>query len=200
MTAGAPAKPVRGRGRALVRRASAEERLAEGGQIKIGWEPRRELDHPAWVAAGCQIGALGRNGQWWVGDWLLYAAPRWGERYTEAARITGYDPGTLRNTASVAAKFPAPRRRRSLTYGHHADVAALAPEEQDYWLDLATERSLSVADLRTELRAARRRAGATDQPVSGQDHVAAARIICPHCGGEVPLSHGELIASPDVHA
>ena len=67
----------------------------DGKSLKIFWEPQGELDHPAWVEAGRKLGALGRGGQWWVGDWLVYGTFRWGQKYSEAARVTGYESGSL---------------------------------------------------------------------------------------------------------
>ena len=48
---------------------------------------------------------------------------------------------------------PAPR---AALWSHHAEVAALAPEEQDRWLALAEAHRLSVHALRLELRSSRR--------------------------------------------
>ncbi len=122
-----------------------------------------------------------------MGDWLVYGTFRWGQKYTEAARITGYDTGSLRNMAWLAAQFPAPRRRATLTWCHHAAVAGLAPAEQDRWLDLVSDERLTVADLRLALRAARTHEDRPVAPADEAEHNSEARIICPHCGGEVPL-------------
>ncbi len=95
------------------------------------------MEYPEWIEMGRYLGTLGRNSQWWVGDWLLYARGKWGEMYAEAVKITGYDYGSLRNIASVAQEFDLSRRRDKLSYSHHAAVAGLAPDEQDHWLDRA---------------------------------------------------------------
>lgn len=166
----------------------------DGRSFKAFWDPQCDLDHPAWVQAGRKLGALGRGGQWWLGDWLLYGAFRWGQKYAEAARITGYDAGSLRNMAWIASQFPPPRRRASLTWCHHAAVAGLSVAEQDRWLDLVSAERLTVADVRTALRAergrperARRESAAMAAPTEQSSREAAAQVICPHCGGEVLL-------------
>jgi hypothetical protein len=172
----------------------------DGSSFKVLWDPHCELDHPTWVQAGRKLGALGRGAQWWLGDWLLYGAFRWGQKYAEAARITGYDAGSLRNMAWIASQFPPSRRRASLTWCHHAAVAGLSLAEQERWLDLVALERLTVADLRVALRAERAHreqtaaaplapAGATAPSASATQtsHEAVAQVTCPHCGAEVPL-------------
>jgi len=39
-----------------------------------------------------------------------------------------------------------------LTFAHHAEVASLNPEDQDYWLDLAEENNWSCKELRRQIR------------------------------------------------
>lgn len=174
----------------------------DGRSFKVFWDPQYELDHPAWVQAGRKIGALSRGGQWWLGDWLLYGTFRWGQKYAEAARITGYDAGSLRNMAWMASRFPPPRRRASLTWCHHATVAGLSLAEQERWLDLVLAERLTVADLRVALRAERahHEPVAASVPTAQTSYEAVAQVICPHCGGEVPLpeSGRRLLAASEA--
>lgn len=181
----------------------------------VTWQPPEGMDQRTWIMAGRRLGALGRVSNWLIGDWVREGITRWGERYAEASRITGFDPHSLRNMAYVASRFDLSLRRDNLTWSHHALLAALERDEQVYWLDQATELKWSVADLRTMMRSARRgsakthkieaTAGAsaiTDddvgvfaQSVAGAraKHDAAARstvIKCPHCGKGVQLSPG----------
>jgi hypothetical protein len=156
-----------------------------GAWSGVAWMPNRDLDLPQWISAGRRLGAVGRCSRWWIGDWVRYGTSRWGERYVEAARITGYDPKSLRNLAYVASRFELSRRRDNLSWSHHAELAVLSPYEQDGWLDFVAAHRLSVADLRVELRAAlrnpkkeRNRAGS----VAMYD-----TVTCPHCGKKVPL-------------
>lgn len=159
----------------------------------VGWLPTRDLNHPDWIAAGRRLGSIGRCSQWWVGDWLRYGTARWGEKYAEAAKITGYDPKSLRNIAYVASRYELSRRRDNLSWSHHAELAMLDPADQDAWLDRASHDRLSVSDLRTELRAhdrVVRQRNADDS--TGEE---AATITCPNCGHAVPIS-----ATPPLHA
>lgn len=153
------------------------------GVTSVGWVPPKELDAREWVLAGKRLGAMNRCSQWWLGDWLRYGTSRWGEKYKEAARITGYDVQTLRNIAYVAGQVEISRRRDNLTWSHHAEICALEEEEQEQWLDLAAEQRMSVADLRIELRTERRRReGEVDEAKA-----AGKMVRCPECDHQFPL-------------
>ena len=82
---------------------------------------------------------------WWIGDWLLFGQQAYGQRYKAAAEETGFDYQTLRNYAWVASRFELSRRRDSLSFQHHAEVCALSNEQQEAWLDLASERGRVLA-------------------------------------------------------
>jgi hypothetical protein len=158
----------------------------------VAWSPRGQLELGQWTDVGRRLGTMGRCSQWWVGDWVRYGVAKWGEKYKAAARITGYDGHSLRNMAYVASRFDSSRRRDNLSFSHHAELSALGPEEQDYWLELATAQRLSVGDLRTELRAANRRAeralpgGGAAEPSEETGILA----VCPNCNRafSVPLT------------
>lgn len=150
---------------------------------KIAWVPQRDLGHSDWLATGRRLGAIGRCSQWWIGDWVRYGTARWGEKYAEAARVTGYDIASLRNMAWVASRFELSLRNDKLTWSHHVLLAPLGVDEQRTWLRRASEERLSVADLRLELRAARdgddkpaRKIGASRGGGDGE------LAVCPHCG------------------
>jgi hypothetical protein len=147
-----------------------------------------DLGLPAWSEAGRRLGTIGRGVGWWIGDWLLYGNRRFGERYARAGRITGYDVQTLMNMVYVASRFAPARRRERLSFSHHAELAPLAPEDQERWLSHAEAERLSVRCLREELRRERRGLTAAE-PL--QLSAAAARratgspLVCPQCGVEM---------------
>jgi hypothetical protein len=156
---------------------------------QVSWAPQRRLELEEWARQGRWLGGLVRAGQWWLGDWLRYGNAAWGERYTAAASITGYDPQTLMNIAYVASRFEAPRRRETVSFSHHAELAALPVEEQERWLDRVQQRALTLRALRAELRAARRlRAGArADNPAAASS---GPETVCPACGHRFHESPG----------
>jgi len=151
----------------------------------VAWVPNREMELPEWAEAGRRLGAMGRCGQWGLGDWIQYGNAKFGERYARAARITGYDIQTLMNMVYVASRFEISRRRENLSWSHHETLASLEASEQDRWLDLAVSQKLSVSDLRHELRGSRRAPKSTDTCNGGQNPAPADRT-----NGRDPVPRG----------
>jgi hypothetical protein len=163
----------------------------------VGWvAPDDHMDHPQWVAVGRRLGGISRSNQWWLGDWLRYGTAKWGEKYVEASRITGYDVRSLTNMASLAACFEISRRRDNLSWSHHAVVAALDPDEQDRWLDMAAAERLSVADLRIELRGVERRRGAQQRAYAQPAEEDVSGFICPQCGYRASQGRASAVSEP----
>jgi hypothetical protein len=104
--------------------------------------------------------------------------------------VTGYDVQSLMNMSYVASRFEPSRRRPGLSFSHHAELAGLAPEDQELWLDRAEAGGLSVRALRIELRKARERSAArlalAEARLKAPPEPAAAEaedvLECPHCG------------------
>jgi hypothetical protein len=107
----------------------------------------------AWMGVGEQLAAVAASSAWCLGDWLVYGQATYGSRYREAVQRTGLDYQTLRNYAWVAARFELSRRWDTLSFGHHAEVAALPGPEQDFWLRKAAQFGWSTMRLRREVRA-----------------------------------------------
>lgn len=155
------------------------------------------MDLAAWSRAAQKLGAIDRCSPWWIGDCIRYGNARFGEKYSRAAKLTGYDVQTLMNRVYVASHIEISRRRENLSWSHHDTVASLPPQDQDHWLDIAAQNKMSVADLRLELRAQHRRADHTAEPghehdshdeISSRALANADVLVCPHCGREVPLA------------
>jgi hypothetical protein len=177
---------------------------------KVSWAPTEELQLSEWSAVGRRFGEIARCSQWWLGDWIRYGNTKFGERYTRAAALTGYDVQSLMNMVHVASRFEIYRRRENLSWSHHATLAPLDPDVQAYWLDRATEEHLSVADLRIELQGWRRshKEPADDHAENddaADDHALSAPInsyrqlsppsviVCPRCGHKL----GEQLAEDE---
>jgi hypothetical protein len=155
---------------------------------KVAWVPQGGLGQAEWFAAGRKLGAIGRCSQWWIGDWIRYGTSRWGERYAEAAKVTGYDVASLRNMAWVASQFDSSLRSDKLSWSHHVLLAPLTTDEQRAWIEKAVEERLSVADLRLELRT-RGYGSGREKAVSNEGEGRGAEV-CPHCGHELSGSRG----------
>jgi hypothetical protein len=168
-------------GSPAVVRATSVERRSPGSISKVAWIPQEDLGQAEWLSTGRRLGTIGRCSQWWIGDWIRYGNARWGEKYTEAARVTGYDVSSLRNMAWVAAQFDLSLRSDKLSWSHHVLLAPLDAEEQRRWIARAEGERLSVADLRLELRThGYGRDGAKaaiEEESRGRE-----TDVCPHCG------------------
>ncbi len=114
-----------------------------------------DLSFDRWRSIGRRICGVADASSWWLADWVAYGEERYGEKYREAVEITGVGYQTLRNYAWVARRFDVSRRRDSLSFAHHSEVAALPPATQDEWLDRAEERGWSRNDLRAALKGLR---------------------------------------------
>jgi hypothetical protein len=141
-----------------------------------------------WLEYGRRLGLMGRSAGWWIGDWLNYGNHAFGERYVRASRITGYDAQTLMNMTYVASRFDTPRRRGKLSWSHHAEIAAMETEEQDYWLERAETDRLSVRCLREGIRRERIRKRVEGESAgrgccgAEEGEQASPDVVCPECG------------------
>lgn len=72
-----------------------------------------------------------------IGDWLNYGERAYGEAYSQAEAMTGLSYQTLANAKWVAGSVEVSRRRESLPFSYHADVAALPPRQQEQLLRAA---------------------------------------------------------------
>lgn len=150
-------------------------------RLPVSWEPKKQLEKTEWIAIGRRLGGISRCNQWWLGDWIRYGAGKWGARYVQAAKITGYDPRSLANMASIASAFELSRRREDLTWSHHAAVVGLSQDSQDEWLARAAAKRWSVADLRIEVRAAAKRER-VELDARADSASPKPGLSCPRCG------------------
>lgn len=119
-----------------------------------------DLSFDEWADYGERLFAMERGVMWAIGDWWRFGEHRYGERAAQALD-SRYSFQTLANAGYVAGAVETSRRREVLSYSHHAEVAALPTEEQDYWLDAAESGEWS----RNELRARIKRGTTDDAPI-----------------------------------
>jgi hypothetical protein len=138
-----------------------------GNQIlttKVGLQFPVEVSFDSWKRAGVQISGIVDTFAWCIGDWLVYGQRRYPDRYKQAVHAVGLNYQTLRNYASVARRVDLPRRRPTLSFQHHAEVAAQPDAEQDTWLSRAEQGGWSRNQLRQHLRSERR--GQATEPMT----------------------------------
>jgi len=186
---------MRGGGTSVVERRNARQvTRGDGGTRKVSlgatsWSACSDLEVQEWAEHGRRLGAAGRSIGWWIGDWLLYGNERFGEKYSRAARITGYDVQTLMNMVYVASRFDISRRRPQLSFSHHAELAALDPDAQDRWLLRAEADRLSVRCLRQELRSQRKALKESGRLELAAASVDSDEIVCAECGRPLDGDH-----------
>jgi len=117
-----------------------------------GLQLPRRISFDKWLGIGEQLSRICTSTAWCLGDWLVYGETTFEGKYREAIANTSLDYQTLRNYAWVVRKFSLGRRRDALSFGHHAEVAALSEPEQDFWLRKAEELAWTVKQLRREVR------------------------------------------------
>jgi hypothetical protein len=94
--------------------------------------------------------------QWWLGDMLAVGEARYGERYAQAVEATGYAVQTLMHMVFVASHVAPERRRQSLSFTHHKEVASLDPDEQEALLSEAEKREWRSRDMAEAVRTYKR--------------------------------------------
>lgn len=133
-----------------------ENAVANGNSLRI----LAPIPFTRWKKIGDQLSMLANASAWWLGDWLVYGETRYPERYKQAVKETALDYQTLRNYAWISRKIDKSRRRVTLSFQHHAEVASLPEDEQEEWLDRAEKFRWSRNLLRQYLRVHRQTSGA----------------------------------------
>lgn len=128
------------------------------------------LPYEEWERVGRLLQSTAKSIRWFIGDWLLHGERAYGEQFVQAVEATGRKVQDIKNMMWVSEHVEKSRRRDSLTWSHHAEVASLTPEEQTAWLDVAEAESLNTRELREHIHSAR-----TDTPVKVPH--------CSRCGG-----------------
>jgi N6-adenosine-specific RNA methylase IME4 len=123
-----------------------------------------------WADVGRALGRAERSVMWWIGDWWAFG-DRYSRARTQLVRSDEWDGPSLetcRNAAVVAARFKVSRRRDTLGFTHHAEVAALPADDADALLDAAEAEEWSTRQLRAEV-AKLRNAAAIGAPPASED-------------------------------
>jgi hypothetical protein len=135
--------------------AGAAPRRGQVLTTKVGLQMPTQMAYDEWERAGRQLADVLDSSSWWLGDWLVYGKDHYTDRYQRGIRAAGLSYQTLRNYAWVSRRFDLTRRRPTLSFQHHAELASMPVEEQDLWLDRAEQRQWTTKQLRSAIRAAR---------------------------------------------
>ena len=139
-----------------MRRPESDEAVRPGDVDygAVGLALASGLPYERWEAIGRALWAMEWGRLWWLGDWLAYGEHVYGERAAQAEALDGYDYATLSGARWVSGCIDVGRRRPTLSFAHHREVAALEPLEQERWLAAAAREGWSLQELRAVLRAA----------------------------------------------
>lgn len=108
-----------------------------------------------WLAAGRSLSGSASDQSWAFADWLAAGHAAWGaEAMREAAESTGAPSGKISNYLAVSKAYPPIRRRISLTFSHHLEVARLPDTEREQLLDRAEAGEWTRAEIRAAAREA----------------------------------------------
>jgi hypothetical protein len=145
----------------------------------VGLQMPEQLTFDDWQRAGRQISGLINSSVWWLGDWLVYGKDHFADRYQRGIRAAGLQYQTLRNYAWVSRRFELSRRRPRLSFQHHAEVASLTVEEQEWFLDRAEQQNWSTKQLRGAIREAQGEGRDEEQDGNGKEELAIQRLPVP---------------------
>jgi len=129
------------------------------GQIytspKVGLVLPPDLPYMEWEDIGIKLARAKETVKFMLGDWLNYGENAYGEKYAQAIDSVTYDYSYLRNIAYVCRNVEMSRRRDSLSFSHHTEVAHLDPDLQDLWLQTAEDQGLNSKVLRQAIKDAK---------------------------------------------
>jgi len=166
---------------------------------RAGLQLPRRLSFEKWVSIGQQLSAVSSSSAWCLGDWLVYGQETYTGRYRDAIEQTSLDYQTLRNYAWIVRRFTWSRRREALSFGHHAEVAALSEPEQDFWLRKAEELGWSRNQLRHQVRTSLRERSGTGC-ASESDDSADGEVLSEEPSIQVKLTPEQLVLCQEAAA
>lgn len=108
-----------------------------------------------WVSLWRTAEGMHQSSNFYMGDALLAGQREFGERFAQVV-----DPKYIhaqRGAMWVCSRIEPARRKASLSFSLHRELASLDPAEQDRWLDLAEAGQWTVKDLKEEIEAERAR-------------------------------------------
>lgn len=125
---------------------------------KLGIQFKDSTTFEQWAQVGASMARADSTLMWCLGDWLRFGegkAKQWGKMYEDAVESSGYEYGTCKNAAWVAASIPLSLRSDKLSFSHHQAVAGMQGKGQEgyaFWLAAAESHGLSVRELAASLK------------------------------------------------
>jgi hypothetical protein len=101
-----------------------------------------------WLELGESLQRMHKSCMFWIGDWLNFGERQYGEVYTQAMDQTKYAYSTLATAKWVTSRIPISRRRESLNFEIHREVAELEPEDQEILMDEIEKHNMKRSQVR----------------------------------------------------
>lgn len=112
----------------------------------------KDININEWLALTEQMMLMEGSLAWWIGDLLRYGEMAYGEKYAQAADLTGRSPGTLANWVRIAKAFPPDRRNADAAWWAHQELAGCDKNTQDEWLQAVVENNWTKEQFRISFR------------------------------------------------
>ena len=109
-----------------------------------------DLPFEIWQRGFEQLNRVDEAWNWWIGDYLNYGEQRYGEMYSQV--LDGVSYKKLSRCKVTAGVFPPSKRRPSLSFTHHCEVASFEESKRERLLDMAEQDGLSVSKLRDTIK------------------------------------------------
>lgn len=106
-----------------------------------------------WAGIGRKLLRSDKMLKWWIGDWAAFGEKKYGA-LKQFCETNGFEYQTVANAGWVSKSVELSRRRESLSWSAHVEVAALPPKDQNKWLQRAEDENLPVVKLRQQIRQA----------------------------------------------
>lgn len=125
---------------------------------------REDMDEQAFRDFGGALEHIDQTSKWVRADWYIKGKESFPKLVDKL--LSEASKQTILNEAVVARAFPHEERRASLSFSHHAEVAALKKSERTAWLDKAEAEGWSVSKLRKEVTGGKAKVKEANEPLS----------------------------------
>jgi len=123
------------------------------GEIsKTAWIAPPSMTFEQWQEFGNTLQTVQGSINWWIGDWLNEGERRYGETYAQAVEVTGWDVSRLQNAKWVSSAVRSSTRVEVLSWTAHREVANLPDDEQEHWLNRATNNGWNSRQLKEAIK------------------------------------------------
>jgi len=123
---------------------------------QLSASPRAGITFEIWAEIVAKLTEANKSVPWYLADLLAFGEDAYGEDAAAVLETSQWAYQTMANYASTARRVTPERRRADLTFAHHAEVAALEPDQQIEVLEAASDNGWSRDETREQVRALKR--------------------------------------------